>query len=269
MKEYLRELVRDLSIPWGRNAAREYFQARILEALQRSGAMTSLAFQGGTCLRFLFSLPRHSEDLDFALENPRGYDLRSYLGAVRSALQAEDYAVDIRLRQQRTVHSVVVRLPGILYELGLSPHASEVVAIKIEVDTRPPAGALTAVSLVRRHVTLRLFHHDRSSLLAGKLHAVMQRPYAKGRDMYDLVWYLGDPDWPEPNLTLLNAALGQSGWRGPEMTAGTWPECVMQRLQALDWKRVAADVGPFLERDEDLALVSRDNAMTLVAARRV
>ena len=140
VKEYLRELVRDLSIPWGRSAAREYFQARILEALQRSGAMTSLAFQGGTCLRFLFSLPRHSEDLDFALENPRGYDLRGYLGAVRSALQAEDYGVDIRLREHRTGHSVVVRLPGILYEIGLSPHASEVVAIKIEVDTRPPAG---------------------------------------------------------------------------------------------------------------------------------
>ena len=32
----------------------------------RAGAMTSLAFHGGTGLRFLFGLPRYSEELDFA-----------------------------------------------------------------------------------------------------------------------------------------------------------------------------------------------------------
>ena len=49
---------------------------------------------------------------------------------------------------------------------------------------------------MRRHVTLRLHHHDRASLLAGKLHAILQRPYTKGRDLYDLIWYLSDPTWP-------------------------------------------------------------------------
>lgn len=48
-------------------------------------------------------------------------------------------------------------------------------------------------------LTLRLQHHDRSSLLAGKLHAIQQ-----GRDIYDLIWYLSDRSWPEPNLVLLN-----------------------------------------------------------------
>jgi len=41
-----------------RNRAREYLQARILSSLQRSGAMIPLAFQGGTALRFLFSIHR-------------------------------------------------------------------------------------------------------------------------------------------------------------------------------------------------------------------
>jgi len=27
-------------------------------------------------------------------------------------------------------------------------------------------------------------------LLAGKLHAILQRAYTKGRDIYDLLWYL-------------------------------------------------------------------------------
>ena len=182
--------------------------------------MTSLAFHGGTSLRFLFSLPRYSEDLDFALEGDVSrYDLRRHLRAVRAELSAEGYRVELHMREHRAVHSAFVRFPGTLYEIGLSPHPGQVLAVKVEVDTNPPAGATMDTTLVRRHETLRLFHHDRASLLAGKLHAVLQRPYTKGRDLYDLVWYLSDPDWPPPNLALLNAALRQTGWAGMEMGA--------------------------------------------------
>ena len=47
---------------------REYLQARILQSLQRAGTMRTLAFHGGTSLRFLYDIPRYSEDLDFSLE---------------------------------------------------------------------------------------------------------------------------------------------------------------------------------------------------------
>ncbi len=66
MKEYLADRIRGLASPVARNVAREYLQARILGSLQRSGSMISLAFQGGTALRFLYSIHRYSEDLDFA-----------------------------------------------------------------------------------------------------------------------------------------------------------------------------------------------------------
>jgi hypothetical protein len=88
-------------------------------------------------------------------------------------------------------------------------------AVKIEVDTHPPQGAGLETSLVRLHVLLNLNHHDKASLLAGKLHDLLQRPYLKGRDLYDLIWYLSARDWPAPNLTLLNNALTQTGWAGP------------------------------------------------------
>ena len=228
--------------------------------------MTSLAFHGGTCLRFLFSLPRYSEDLDFTRENRgSGYDLRALLKAVRAELSREGYQVDLRLREHRAGHSAYVRFPGVLYELGLSPHLTEVLSVRVEVDSRPPAGATTTVSLVRRHETLRFFHHDRASLLAGKLHAVLQRPYTKGRDLYDLIWYLSDPEWPAPNLSLLNAALRQTEWRGKVMTPTTWRLSVAERLDALDWERAVTDVRPFLERMDDVALVSKENALRLLS----
>jgi len=48
MKDHLAELVRGSASPLqARNTVREYLQARILETLQRAGAMIPLAFHGG------------------------------------------------------------------------------------------------------------------------------------------------------------------------------------------------------------------------------
>ncbi len=261
MKEYLSELVRGSPTPaQARNVTREYLQARILGSLQRAGAMIPLAFHGGTALRFLFASARYSEDLDFALEQTRTqYDFRAYLRAIRAEFAAEGYAVQLKVSDQKIVHSAFVRFPGLLHELGLSPHRDEVFSVKIKVDTNPPAGAVLATSVIRRHVTLQLQHHDRASLLAGKLHAILQRPYVKGRDLYDLLWYLSDPHWPAPNLTLLNNALQQTGWTGGPLTEDNWRKAVRSQLQTVAWERVVSDVRPFLEPGADPTLLTLEN----------
>ncbi|MFH0899287.1 MAG: nucleotidyl transferase AbiEii/AbiGii toxin family protein [Pseudomonadota bacterium] len=258
MKDQLVDLVRRAPSPLAaRNTVREYLQARILEALQLAGAMIPLAFHGGTALRFLYSLPRHSEDLDFALERPgRGYDLRAYLASIRSCLAREGYALDLKISDRRTVHAAFVRFPGLLFDLRLAGRPQEMFSVKIEIDTRPPAGAGLATTVIRRHVMLHLQHHDRSSLLAGKLHALLTRAYTKGRDVYDLLWYLSDPAWPSANLALLNAALAQTGWQGSALTESTWRHALRRRLESLDWTRVVADVRPFLERPHEERLLT-------------
>lgn len=249
MKPYLVDLMRMALTPvHARNVVREYLQARILGAFQNAGAMAPLAFHGGTALRFLYGTARYSEDLDFALEgNAARYDFRAYLRNVQDTLAAEQYPIEIKVNDKKTVNSSWLRFPGLLYELGLSPHRDEAMAIKIEVDTQPPTGAGLSTTVVRRHILLHLQHHDRPSLLAGKLHAVLQRPYLKGRDLYDLLWYLSDPTWPAPNLTLLNHALQQTGWSGELVTPSTWRAAVRERIVTVDWNRVSADVAPFLE----------------------
>lgn len=266
MKAYLQDIMHASASPnQARNTVREYLQARILSVLQKCGAMIPLAFQGGTALRFLFLSARYSEDLDFALEkDPSRYDLRAYLKSIRSALQSEAYTVELKLNDKGTVHSAFVKFTGLPYELGLSPRRSENFSVKIEVDTRPPSGAVLSTTIVRRHVTLNLQHHDRSSLLAGKLHAVLQRPYAKGRDFYDLIWYLSDPGWPSPNLRLLNNALCQSGWGGGVLDAQNWRNAVAGRLGDLDWERIVADVSPFLDAHVNRELLTRENLMKLL-----
>ncbi len=266
MKSLLTDLVQNTaSFTQAQNQVREYLQARILGTLQRSGAMVPLAFHGGTALRFLYAIPRYSEDLDFALEHSQAlYDFRAYLKAIQTEFAAEGYTVQIKVNDQKTVHSAFIRFAGLLYDLGLSPHADQVLAVKLEVDTKPPQGARLTTTVLRRYVLLHLQHHDRSSLLAGKIHALLQRPYAKGRDIYDLFWYLSDPDWPEPNLTLLNNALEQTGWTGGELSPDTWRKTVKARLSGLAWEHVLADVRPFVEKETDLALLTRDNILNLL-----
>ncbi len=266
MKEYLHQILRTAPSPvQGRNEVREYLQARTLGILQRAGMMIPLAFHGGTALRFLFNAARYSEDLDFTLEQavPR-YDFRSCLQAIQTAFRNEGYQPDLKVNDRKTVHSAFVRFRGLPYELGLSTRPEEVFAVKIEVDTRPPAGAILKTSVVRRHLTLQLQHHDPASLLAGKLHAVLQRPYLKGRDVYDLLWYLSDPHWPSPNLVLLNNALEQTGWEGPRLKPDNWRKIVRERLHPVLWEQALKDVAPFLEPGADPALMTRDNLLRVL-----
>ena len=270
MKERLRELLHGKgSGPAARNLVREFLQASILAALQRAGAMVPLAFQGGSALRFLYAIRRYSEDLDFALERAgAGYDFRPYLEAVRADLRREGYDADMaRVSDRRVVHSAFVRFPGLLHDLGLSGHREEALSVRIEVDTRPPSGAGLETTVVRRHVLLRVQHHDRASLLAGKLHAILQRPYPKGRDFYDLIWYLSDRGWPPPNLVLLNNALAQTGWRSAPLTETTWVSAVRARLRSIRWDVLAADVRPLLESPEDRALLTREMITSLLDQR--
>lgn len=261
MKEFLKQLVEKAENPvLAGNRVREYLQARILERLQEGGAFVSWVFHGGTALRFLYGLPRFSEDLDFSLDRPdEALDFRSALRPLQAAFTHENYAVRTTLSDAKTVKSAFLHFDGLPHELGLSPHANQSLSIKVELDTRPPAGAGTASSLVRRHILLRLHHHDPATLLAGKLHALLARPFVKGRDVYDLAWYLTDRSWPAPNVAYLGNALAQTGWDGPAVSEENWRGLVFGRLESADWRTVRRDVEPFLERPKEVYLLALEN----------
>jgi predicted nucleotidyltransferase component of viral defense system len=271
MKEYLRSLVNTSRGPiQGRNIAREYLQARVLETLQRSGAFVSLAFQGGTALRFLYGLHRFSEDLDFSLENPTAdYAFQAYLKDIKSTFIKEGYNLEIVFNLKHTVHSAFLKFIELPFELGLSPHQNENLSIKIEVDTNPPKGAGLDTSLVRKYIFLNLYHYDRASLFAGKIHALLSRKFTKGRDIYDLFWYLSDPDWPLPNFFFLKNALIQTDWVGDFPDERNWRSILLNKINSLDWSRVVADVSPFLEGQDEVNILTKNNLISLLTKPNV
>lgn len=269
MKDYLKEQIAPIE---DRNLAacivREYLQARILETLQENGAFSTWVFVGGTALRFLYGMSRFSEDLDFSLSQAGQDD--AFVGRMKTAkarFESENYNVTVKVKEQKTVKSAFIKFSGLLYELGLSPMTTQTVSIKVEIDTNPPAGAGLQTSIIRKHILLNLQHYDKPSLLAGKLHALLMRNYVKGRDIYDLMWYLSDRTWPGPNLLLLNNALRQTQWQGPQITADNWCAQTSNRLRTFDWDKVVADVKPFIEKKTELDLLSKENILSLLEAR--
>jgi len=250
-----------------RNVMREYLQARVLLAMQERGAWSSLAFMGGTALRFLYLIPRFSEDLDFSLEANRSeFDFGGLLEGVCRRLEGEAYRVEMKASTKVTVNKAFIRFPGIEYEMGLSPHHDQVFSVKVEVDTNPPTGAVIQTTTIQRHAILRLAHHDEASLLAGKVCAVLLREWLKGRDVFDLVWYLSDPRWPEPNESLLAGALAQAGRHDLIPNQG-WKSALVDRVASADWTSVLPDVERFLERPEDRWMLERETVESVLSRR--
>jgi predicted nucleotidyltransferase component of viral defense system len=245
------------------NVLREYLQSLVLRSFHEAEAFRCITFVGGTALRFLHGLPRFSEDLDFSLVSLNGYAGRAWMAKVKRDLALAGFTPEVTWNDRKTVHTAWVRLGGLLHDAGLSSMADEKLAIKVEVDTRPPVGGHCERRLVTRHLSFLLQYHDPPSLMAGKVHALLTRRYAKGRDWYDLLWYLSQRPPVAPNLTLLQNALDQTQGAG-SVDARRWMDEVRRRLLAWDMKALVEDVEPFLERPQDAALITRENVLGLL-----
>ena len=250
MKDHLLQIATRAPVDARRNLAREYLQHYLLRLLQQHGRQRELAFCGGTALRLLHELPRFSEDLDFTAT--RGIEpeaSKECFEAIAKGAREAGHRLSAKLRTERAVTSAMFRFEGLPAELGLSDDPRLALSVKLEVDTAPPAGAGTETTLIQRYFPLALVHHDLPSLFAGKLHALLARPWSKGRDWYDLVWYLTVHRGLRPNTDLLAAALSQTGHDAT--LAQDWPRALAARLAELDFTRLSQDVAPFLERPDD------------------
>lgn len=181
----------------------EWRKAGKLLSLHESEAFSCLSFVGGTALRFAFELPLFSEVLAFSLEASDGYDPVRCMQKLKRDFMFAGFDVSVSWNDRKTVHTSWIKVAGLLQEVGLSAMSDQKISIKVEIDSNPPQGARTVRTVLNRHLMFALQHHNLESLMTGKLHALMTRKYAKGRDWYDLIWYLSRRPPTEPNRTLL------------------------------------------------------------------
>jgi hypothetical protein len=268
MKDYLLSLV---SQKEGYNAKlntmREYLQAYILRIMHDEGLFRSAAFLGGTALRFLYGLPRFSEDLDFSSTGKQEVPFAALLKKIASELPASGYDAAVVFDDKKTekaVNSAFIKFSGLMFEAGLSPLKSQKFSIKIEIDTRPPKGAVLATQIVNKYFPISFLSYEVESLFAGKLHALLSRRYAKGRDYFDLGWYLSKWKGMEPNLEFLNNALKQTGWDKGLAQKDNWRGLIGTVVEKVDWKKVKEDVESFLENPFDVDIFTKENVLSLL-----
>ena len=259
MKERALSLIKDIESPAEKlNILREYIQTLVLRSLHESEAFLNLSFVGGTALRFVYNLPRFSEDLDFSLEMKKGYTPEVWMKKIKTDLALAGFHITITWNGTRVVHKAWIKVVGLLQEAGLAAMKNQNLSIKFEIDTKPPLGARCLKTILTNYVTFSVRHHDLPSLMAGKLNALLTRQYAKGRDWYDLLWYRGQRPSVDPNLEQLQHALDQFHDLG-RLVASEWKDYIINQLSLLDCHELIEDVAPFLEHPQDAELITREN----------
>ena len=246
------------------NAMREYLQAYILSFMYEGGVFRHAAFAGGTALRFLHDLPRFSEDLDFSQAGKDKVNFGAMISKIMRELELAGYSVSDLVEEDKTVNSAFIKFEALMHEAGISPLKSQKFSVKIEIDTNPPQGAVLEELLVNKHFPINFLAYDSASLFAGKVHAILSRKYTKGRDLFDLGWYLMTWKGIDPNFIQLNNALTQSDWQGPVISKVNWREVVSDAVRKADWKKVRSDVEQFLEHPRDIELLSQEAVLKML-----
>ncbi len=253
MKDYAKSIVdNSLTLNQNLNRLREYIQTYLLYVIYKDRISRNLVFTGGTALRFVHKIRRFSEDVDFSLsDGAKGYDFEQMIKEIQREFELAGYELDIKHSTERTMHSALLKFSGILFEAGLSPLKSQKITIKMEVDINPPKGGKEENSSHDELFVFFMLHYDLASLYAGKLNAVLTREYTKGRDFYDLFWYLTKHKELEPNFTLLNNSMVQAQKNPLILTPENWKREVRKVVERTDFAKVRSDVIRFLERPEE------------------
>ncbi|MBI4350020.1 MAG: nucleotidyl transferase AbiEii/AbiGii toxin family protein [Elusimicrobia bacterium] len=254
-------------------ALREILQQIALLGLWRGKFFEHAAFYGGTALRVLYGLDRYSEDLDFSLLMPdKNFSLGAYGGALRRELDSFGFDVSFEARKRNPETAIesaflktstLQQLIVVKVNAGLARqlHAREILKIKLEVDTDPPGGFETESRAVLLPVPFAVRACSLPDLFAGKMHALLCRKWktrVKGRDWYDLVWYLGHH--PQLRLSHLESRLRRSGdWAGA--AALTRPDLLGlldTAITKLDVHQARQEADRFVGEKSSLELWSRE-----------
>lgn len=220
---------------------REYLQCVILEILFESRFAQKFSFLGGTCLRLVHGNTRFSEDLDFDNFGLTGTDFDHIAGHIQKGLERQGFKVDVT-NVHRGAYRCNIRFPGLLFEQGLSGHREEKILIQLDTQNQDYVFQPQTFVLNRFGLFTRLIVTPPNLLLSQKLYTLVNRPRAKGRDYFDVVFLFSlgvQPDYKYLNI---------------KMSAGTpdsLRQIILDLLDRVDLEVLAADVRPFLFNPED------------------
>jgi hypothetical protein len=253
-------------------ALREILQEVALLGLWRGKFFEKAAFYGGSALRMLYGLDRFSEDLVFTLLRPAAsFDLARYMDALEREIRS--FGFDVRAARKETsgggrIQSAFLKADTLKHLLMIETRheilrelpRGQTLKIRVEVDTDPPPGFETEVRFLLSPIPFAVRTCALPDLFAGKMHALLCRRWksrVKGRDWYDLVWYISHH--PQLRLSHLEQRMRQSG----DLSGGVaLDERGVRRLMAeaierLDISQARREMEPFVPDARVLEVWSR------------
>ena len=259
------------------DALREIMQEIALAGLQRAGFFEKAAFYGGTALRIFYDLDRFSEDLDFSLLEPdEKFSLEPYFEAVVKEFEALGISVSIQEKKKSTtsnVESAFLKSGTVWKELVLEDVVPQMgvgvlpnVKIKIEVDRKPPLGFETEEKLLLRPFSFYVKCFKMPSLFAGKMHALLFRKWikrVKGRDWYDLEWYIKKGTPLDLDHFLLRAQ-DTGDWKGETINGAQVIQLLEEKIKSVNFASVKEDVIRFIPDSSVLDLWGEQYFLDLI-----
>ena len=252
-------------------ALREIMQEIALAGLYRASFFKHAAFYGGTALRIFHGLDRFSEDLDFSLlQKNIDFNLEPYFKSVIEEFDALGIKVSLNQKQKSTISSIdsaFLKSDTVWSELifentipQINLSIKPIVKIKIEVDTNPPLNFETENLLLTKPFSFYVNCLTLPNLFAGKMHALLFRKWknrVKGRDWYDLEWYL--KTGVEINLNhFCQRALESDDWKDDTINKNQLLELLNQKINSVDIDKVKEDIIRFIPSPASLDIWSRE-----------
>jgi predicted nucleotidyltransferase component of viral defense system len=253
------------------SALREIMQEIVLAGLSRTDFFGKAAFYGGTALRIFYDLDRFSEDLDFSLlKSTPDFSLEPYFLAVIKEFEAVGMTVNVREKDKKIktkVESAFLKSETIWKELILEDIVKQVgvksnrtIKIKIEVDCQPPLSFETEEKLLLRPFSFYVKCFTRPSLFAGKMHALLFRKWksrVKGRDWYDLEWYI-KKNIPLDVKHFLQRAKDTGDWEKDSISKQEILQLIKDKIDAVSMDNVKEDVVRFIKEGKVLDIWSKE-----------
>lgn len=257
------------------SALREIMQEITLAGLSRTDFFEKAAFYGGTALRIFYGLDRYSEDLDFSLLKPdSNFSIEPYFEAVLDEFKSLGLTVSIKKKTKRTaIDSAFLKAESIWQEIVLEDIIKEIgvrsnktLKIKIEVDRQPPLNFKTEEKLLVRPFSFYVKCFTKPSLFAGKMHALLFRKWlnrVKGRDWYDLEWYI-KKGIPLDVNHFLTRAKDTNDWQDNSISDEQIIELLETKIKSVSFSSIKEDVVRFIQDDDVLNIWSPEYFKDLI-----
>jgi len=242
------------------SALREIMQEITLAGLSRTDFFEKAAFYGGTALRIFYGLDRYSEDLDFSLLRPDPqFSIEPYFNSILDEFNALGLTVSIKEKKksnQTAIDSAFLKAETIWQEIVLEDiiketgvRSNKTLKIKLEVDRQPPLDFETEEKLLIRPFSFYVKCYTKSSLFAGKMHALLFRKWknrVKGRDWYALEWYIRN-GVPLNVDHFLARARDTGDWKGDSISEKQILNLLNAKIDSVSFKQIKEDVVRFVK----------------------